>query len=123
MKNAKYFCTILIAAFVGFGFYQQNVSASSETRAKKELRDILGITHVDGKYHLTDKDFLNEGADQILALGSRVIKVWFHNPRKSYSHNSQWPETKSLIEIAETRYFKQLFEKPFTTYILMCFSA
>jgi hypothetical protein len=34
---------------------------------------------VAGKYHLTDQDFLNEGADQILALGVRVIKVWFYS--------------------------------------------
>jgi hypothetical protein len=44
----------------------------------KDLRDIVGVTHVAGKYHPTDKDFLNEGADQTLALGSRVIKVWFY---------------------------------------------
>jgi len=88
----------------------------------KDLRDIVGVTHVDGKYFLTDEDFLNEGAEQILSLGSRVIKVWFHNPRKSYSFNSQWPQTNSLIEIAQTKYFRELFDKPFTTYIMMCFS-
>lgn len=119
----SYFVVILIiATFIGFGPYQQTVSAAPETNAKKELRDIIGVTHVDGKYHLTDKDFLNEGAEQILALGSQVIKVWFHNPRKSYSFNSQWPQTNSLVEIAQTKYFRSLFDKPFTTYIMMCFS-
>ena len=113
---------IVIATCIGFVLHQQTVSAAPETNAKKELRDIIGVTHVDGKYHLTDKDFLNEGAEQILSLGSRVIKVWFHNPRKSYSFNSQWPQTNSLIEIAQTKYFRKLFDKPFTTYIMMCFS-
>ncbi|MEA3224997.1 MAG: hypothetical protein U9Q07_03540 [Planctomycetota bacterium] len=88
----------------------------------KQLPDIVGVTHVDGKYHLTDKDFLNEGADQILALGSRVIKVWFHNPPKSYSFNSQWPPMGSMVETAKSPYFRRLFDKPFTTYIMMCFS-
>ncbi|MEJ2702797.1 MAG: hypothetical protein P8Z79_10190, partial [Sedimentisphaerales bacterium] len=96
--------------------------AAPERSARKELRDIIGVTHVDGKYHLTNKDFLNEGADQILALGSRVIKVWLHNPAKSYPFNSQWPKMDSLVEIAESPYFKSLFDKPMTTYILMCFS-
>ena len=50
---------------------------SASGQATKDVRDIVGVTHVAGLYHLTDKDFLNEGADQILALGSRVIKVWF----------------------------------------------
>ena len=88
----------------------------------KALPDIVGVTHVDGKYHLTENDFLNEGADQILGLGSRVIKVWFHNPSKSYSFNSQWPVAESMVETAESPYFKELFGKPFTTYIMMCFS-
>ncbi|MHC4369838.1 MAG: hypothetical protein ACYSW8_19680 [Planctomycetota bacterium] len=88
----------------------------------KQLADIVGVTHVDGKYHLTDKDFLNEGADQILALGSRVIKVWFHNPPKSYSFNSRWPPMPSMVDIAKSPYFRELFDKPFTTYIMMCFS-
>jgi hypothetical protein len=29
----------------------------------------------------------------------------------------------SLVEIAQSPYFRQLFDKPFTTYILMCFSV
>ncbi len=113
---------VVIVTCIGLGLYQQTASAAAEKNTKKELWDIIGVTHVDGKYHLTEKDFLNEGAEKILALGSRVIKVWFHNPRKSYSFNSQWPQTNSLVEIAQTKYFRKLFEKPFTTYIMMCFS-
>lgn len=90
----------------------------------RDIRDVVGVTHVAGKYHLTDKDFLNEGADQVLALGSRVIKVWFwagQNGRvpESYPYNSQWPKVDSLIAGAQTPYFKDLFNKPFTTYILV----
>jgi hypothetical protein len=119
----KYFIVNLIAVIlISFVLGQQTAIANSQTNAKKELLDIIGVTHVDGKYHLTEKDFLNEGAEQILALGSRVIKVWFHNPGKSYSFNSQWPQINSLVEIAQTEYFTKLFEKPFTTYIMMCFS-
>lgn len=88
-----------------------------------DLRDIVGVTHVAGLYHLTDQDFLNEGADQILALGTRVIKVWFFSGQagriaKSYPYNSQWPQVRSLVEGAQTPYFRELFRKPFTTYIL-----
>ena len=91
--------------------------------AKPELRDIIGVTHVAGKYHLTDKDSLNEGADQILALGSRVIKVWFDNPPRSYPFNSEWPKMNSFVEMAKSPYFQKLFNKPFKTFILMCFST
>jgi len=96
----------------------------AQGRTAKDIRDTLGIVHVAGRYHLTDKDFLNEGADQILALGSRVIKVWFFSGRAgdnlvdSYPYHSQWPHVESLVEGAQTPYFRELFGKPFTTYIL-----
>jgi hypothetical protein len=121
MRN--WFLTILLSGFC-IGIRQNNCQAGSivEQSTEKELCDVIGITHVDGKYYLADKNFLNEGADQILALGSRVIKVWFHNPQKPYSFNSKWPEMNSLVEIAKSPYFKELFDKQFTTYVLMCFS-
>jgi hypothetical protein len=107
---------------IGCGQGGSATSAGAGKNNPKQLPDIVGVTHVDGKYHLTEKDFLNEGADQILALGSRVIKVWFHNPPKSYSFNSQWPPMPSMVETARSPYFRKLFDKPFTTYIMMCFS-
>jgi hypothetical protein len=92
--------------------------------AAKDVRDVVGVTHVAGRYYLTDKDFLNEGADQILALGSRVIKVWFYGKRHEhpmgvYPYNSRWPRVDSLVQGAQTPYFRDLFNKPFTTYILV----
>jgi hypothetical protein len=90
----------------------------------RDVRDTVGVTHVAGRYYLTDKDFLNEGADQILALGSRVIKIWFYGKRHEhpmgvYPYNSQWPSVDSLVEGARISYFRELFAKPFTTYILV----
>jgi len=87
-------------------------------------RDVLGVTHVAGKYCLTDKDYLNEGADQILSLGSRVIKIWFYgkrfeHPEAVYPYHSHWPKVKTLVEGAQLPYFMQLFQKPFTTYIMV----
>jgi len=110
--------TILLAVIcAGFAYARTPAKHTPE-----QLRDIIGVTHVSGQYYLTDKDFLNEGADQILALGSRVIKVWFDKPSDSYRFNSQWPQADSMVEIAQSPYFRKLFDKPFTTYILMCFS-
>ncbi len=93
-------------------------------RTAGEVRDTVGVVHVAGRYHLTDKDFLNEGADQILALGSRVIKVWFYgkrheHPNGVYPYHSDWPVVDSLVKGAQTPYFEDLFDKPFTTYIMV----
>ena len=123
IKMRNWFLIILLSGIcIGIGQNKCPANIPTNQKSGKELRDIIGVTHVDGKYCLTNKNFLNEGADQILALGSWVIKVWFHNPQKSYSFNSKWPEMNSLVEIAKSPYFKELFDKPFTTYVLMCFS-
>ena len=104
-------------------------SAAAE-QARRDLRDVIGVTHVNGKYHLTEQDFLNEGADQVLGLGSRVIKLYLTVPptsanphSKVYPFNSNWPRARSLVELAATPYFRKVFAKPFSTYILTAYSA
>jgi hypothetical protein len=121
------FLRIIVPAVICIIYVPQISAAQTNPEAVKGTRalpDILGVTHVAGRYYLTDKDFLNEGADQILTLGSRVIKVWFYGkrherPASVYPYNSDWPEVKSLAEGAQTPYYRELFNKPFTTYILV----
>ncbi|WP_146683154.1 hypothetical protein [Limihaloglobus sulfuriphilus] len=103
---------------------KMQIKLKPDKKDAKPLADIIGSTHAVGRYHLTDKDFLNEGADQILELGSRVIKIWFYGksnerPAQMYSYNSDWPEVNSLVGGAKLPYFKTLFDKPFMTYIFV----
>lgn len=119
-------CTYLLALALAGLLLTAGLRAAGPGSAPhaRPLRSVVGVTHVAGKYHLGDEDFLNEGADRILDLGSRVIKVWFEaNPAKSYPYNSQWPEINNLVDLARTKYFSDLFDKPFSTYILMYFSV
>ena len=87
-----------------------------------DARDVLGVGHAAGLYNFTAGDYLNEGADRILDLGSRVIKV-FLVPRmvqNFYPFNSDWsPATTDVVELAQRPYFQSLFEKPFSTFILV----
>jgi len=90
---------------------------------KPSLPDIVGVNHINSFYHLTDEDYINEGADQILALGSRVIKLIIRDKLEGYyAFNSEWPEITSLVQAAELPYFQEVFAKPFTTYVLMTFA-
>jgi len=102
------------------------VFASGGLRAmeqQRDLRSVVGCTHVGGKYNLTDQDFLNEGADKLLELGTRVIKLWFTpNPKKGYPFNSDWPKIDSLVALAKTPYYRKVFGKSFDTYILETFA-
>src|SRR5207249_8225898 len=104
----------LVYSIVLSGFFL--LSAHAE-----DLRDVMGVAHVDGKYFLTHKDFLNEGADQVLAIGSHVIKLYLVPSR--YRWNSDWPsDLKNLTEVAQTPYFRAVFAKPFKTIILTTYS-
>lgn len=98
------------------------IAVAAQEKPERDIRDIVGSTHTGGKYNFTEKDYLNEGADKLLALGTRVIKLWLHDrPDRSYPFNSQWPEIGSLTELAKTPYFRRVFDKPFTVYILEAF--
>ncbi|MES1243226.1 MAG: hypothetical protein ABUT39_16565 [Acidobacteriota bacterium] len=86
-----------------------------------ELRDVVGATHAAGKYSFSEEDFLNEGADRLLELGTRVIKIWFQlDAARPYPFHSEWgtPPT-DLAGLARKPYYRELFAKPFTTFILV----
>lgn len=84
-------------------------------------REILGATHAAGKYNFTDEDFLNEGADRLLDLGTRVIKIWFDpDAEPLYPFNSDWGVPPAdLVDLARHPYYQELFAKPFSTLILV----
>lgn len=84
--------------------------------------DVLGVAHAAGRYNFTGEDYLNEGADRLLELGTRVIKVFFlpRNVQSVYPFNSDWsPATEDVVELARRPYFQELFAKPFSTFILV----
>lgn len=102
---------------------QRLIDAHRPSRIKKLPRDFnarVGASHVAGLYHLTDKPYLIEGAEKLLELGSRLGKFWFmpHSPATKYPFNSQWESCATLLDLARSKYFQQLFALPFSTIIL-----
>lgn len=89
-------------------------------------RDAIGVTIVGGLYSFTAADALNEGAEEIAAMGIGVIKVWLladtaRIQAGAYSQNARWRPVASLRERAADPYFKALFARPFHTFILESF--
>ncbi|MHB1000286.1 MAG: hypothetical protein ACYC27_13680 [Armatimonadota bacterium] len=110
--------TLMASAVMMCGI--SNADAKTE---KREARDIIGSCHINSFYNFTDKDYMNEGADKLLELGTRVIKVVIsENLSGYYTFNSKWPKITSLQQAAALPYFKELFDKPFKTYVLMTFT-
>lgn len=80
----------------------------------------FGSAHVSGKYCLTEKPFLLEGAEKLLSLGTRLGKFWFEpaRVRQSYPFHSEWGSYRTLLELARSEYFARLWQMPFTTFVL-----
>ena len=88
----------------------------------RPMRDVLGVNHINVLYTLTEQDALNEGADEILAMGSRVIKLTMREEMTPhYRHHAEWPQVTTLAQLAEHPLLRELFRKPFTTYVIMAF--
>lgn len=82
--------------------------------------EVVGSAHVDGAYQFTSEDFLNEGAKRLTQLGTDVIKIWFHRMSDKYPYNSDWQnEYDSLVDVAQTEHVREVFERGFSTYVLM----
>jgi hypothetical protein len=113
---ARCFCIWLLLGFPGVFAWADDVSTQVDPAG------VFGVAHVDGKYYVTREDFLDEGADQILATGSKVIKLYLTPGR--YPWNSDWPQgLHHLVDVARTPYFQSVFGKPFSTYILTVYSV
>lgn len=100
---------------------QQLINAHRPSKKPNpDLKHRVGATHVAGKYHLTDKPFLIEGAEKLLELGTRVGKFWFmpDGAHRDYRFNSQWGKYRTLLELAQSDYFRQVFAMPFSTILL-----
>jgi hypothetical protein len=99
------------------------VCAVAPRLAARSTADVVGVVHWGGLYHFSaTQDFLNEGADRIRQLGSRVIKVTVgQHPSGDYPFNSpNWPESPtSLTQVVQTSYFQTLLQKDFTTFVLL----
>ncbi len=87
----------------------------------KNIKNLLGATHVAGKYYFTNEPYLIEGSKKMLSMGYGVIKLWFRkNPGNGYFYNSNWnlPKDLTLTELAQHPYWKTVFEMPFHTIAL-----
>src|SRR5205814_5169377 len=92
--------------------------------ARADLSDVLGVTHIDGQYYFGTQDYVSQGADQVLATGSKVIKLEMGPSYKSkYDWNTPtWGTVNSLTDLAKTSYFSSVFSRPFNTYVITSYS-
>lgn len=99
------------------------IEAHRPSRLKPLPRDFaarFGTTHVAGKYCLSSKPFLLEGAEKMLTLGTRLGKFWFDADRaaRDYPFHSHWGSYRTLTELAKSEYYARLLDMPFATLMM-----
>ena len=101
------------------------LSCSFKTENVKGAKtpEIIGSSHVIPRYYFGEEDCLNQGADVLLAMGSKVIKIWYYNggemPDIMYPWNSSWPTNiTSLTDGLNNTHYSELFDKPFKTFVM-----
>ncbi len=85
------------------------------------LAERLGVTHVAGRYALTDEPYLIEGARAVHEqLGYRHLKLWFAHPENVYPFHSKWdlPPDYTLADLAAHPYYRAAFDFPFQSFTL-----
>lgn len=99
------------------------VSCSAEKVLEngKTAAETIGFTTAAG-YYAFDPEIssLEEGADRILAMGSKVIKLWLTaDPQNCYTYNTDWSEYRldNCVDILKSDYYQAALDKPFSTYV------
>ena len=90
-------------------------------RIPRDLASRLGATHYDGRYHLTEKPYLIEGAEAIYRLGMRCAKFWLSaTDLPGYGYHSDWDFTRgqSLAAMLAHPYFSEALAIQFSTVVL-----
>ncbi len=98
---------------------------SKLVRLPEDFQARIGAAHVAGKYCFSNQPFLLEGADKLLELGTRLGKFWFmpKNAARDYPFNSKWGQYETLLDLAKSDYFQELFARPLSTFLLETHSA
>jgi len=90
------------------------------------LDHIVGTQVIGSAYQFTDESLLKEGGDEILAMGSNMIKVSLGPSYvKARYIKEQDPNIHSITDLAKRPEYKDLFNMPFSRYFLWtyCFST
>ncbi|MDE1160696.1 MAG: hypothetical protein PW792_01985 [Acidobacteriaceae bacterium] len=78
----------------------------------------LGATHYGGKYSLTEKPYLIEGAEALQSFGMRSIKLWLDTRLSGYEFHWKYPlgPHARLLEIIKLPVFQHVLAMPFEVY-------
>ncbi|PWD98955.1 hypothetical protein [Marinilabilia rubra] len=79
------------------------------------LNDIFGASHIDGRYHFTDRPYLLEGLDYFREFGSTAIKTSLSAingaMNANYHFNHTWPAFDQLVDVANHKMMDSLFSR------------
>jgi hypothetical protein len=85
--------------------------------AERTAPERSGATYVLPKYRIDESvDVLNEGAQVLEKLGSRVFKGWLSQIDRQYPF-AEWPDFESPVSVMQHPRFQELLDRDFDTYV------
>ena len=95
-KKTKHFLAALSALFLlssAYGFLSGGAKTASAEMPARNVADVVGVTTAGGYYEFDPTvSSLEDGANQVKALGTNVIKLWLASSvtTTSYAYNVDW---------------------------------
>ena len=88
----------------------------------KTPEETIGFTTAAGYYAFDDSlSSMEEGADRILEMGSKVVKLWLTaNPQATYTYNTDWSRFRldNCVDLLKSDYYRTVLGKDFSTIVL-----
>lgn len=88
-----------------------------------------GVTHINGLYRFSDRNFLLEGAERARDFGTQALFVYLDDAfRSEYPDSSNsaalWPKEnpRSLVELVQTAPYQALLDLPFKTLVFTTYT-
>ncbi len=120
----------LLSTACGGGKFSSGKASAAEVPGLSLLQSMpfrSGVAHTDGRYGFTPQNFLIEGAQRLMALGSKSAFIYMTpNFRNTYPDRGapMWPaaDPQSLAQLAQTVPYQVFFNAPFQSYVLTAYS-
>ncbi len=124
MNLKKKLCILILSLITVFSFGAAFFNPKTEMLAEEErgLEDIIGVTTAGAYYEFNPMvSNLEDGANRVYELGSRVVKLWLSTSSMgtSYAFNVDWEKygISNCVDLLNSEPYRNALSKDFSTVV------